>query len=63
LQAHPKDFPTADGHAPTLAEIHAAVQDAWLRAQRKAALEGAYQKLRARYHIVLPPPAGTAAKK
>lgn len=65
LKSHLKDFPTADGHTPSLAEIHAAVQDAWLRAQRKAAVDDAYQKLRARYRIVLPPPAtadGTAKK-
>ncbi len=60
LQTHAKEFPTTDGHTPTLAEIHPAVQDAWLRAQRRAALEATYQKLRERYHVVLPTPAPAA---
>lgn len=61
LQTHAKDFPMADGQPPTLAKIQAAVQDAWLREQRKQAVEAAYQKLRARYHVVLPAPAPSEA--
>ncbi len=65
LKTHAQNFRKPDGSTPALADIHQAVLDAWLLAQRKAAVEDAYQKLRARYHIILPPPAaatGTGAK-
>jgi hypothetical protein len=45
-----------DGRMPALAEVREAVQRAWFAARRKAVHEQFYQRLRARYTVVVEPP-------
>ncbi|HWA07999.1 MAG TPA: hypothetical protein VG838_00890 [Opitutaceae bacterium] len=56
LQQHPESF-RRQGNVPPLAEIRDAVQRAWEAARRKEANDAAYQKMRARYSIVIERPA------
>jgi hypothetical protein len=55
LRTHASAFPGADGRTPSLAEIREAVRVAWQRAQRQAAIDDAYQGMRARYEVVIEP--------
>jgi hypothetical protein len=49
------------GHLPALEEVEPDVKTAWRAAQRAEAWNKAYEKMRARYDLVLPaPPAGDA---
>jgi hypothetical protein len=61
LQQHPNDFKGPDGQIPDFDKIRQQVQDAWASAQRKAALDAAYEKLRARYTVKMPDVASSAA--
>ena len=45
-----------DGRIPALAEVREAVQREWLAARRKAVNEQFYQRLRARYTVVVEQP-------
>jgi peptidyl-prolyl cis-trans isomerase C len=45
-----------DGRVPVLAEVRQAVQREWFAARRKAVNEQFYQRLRARYTVVVEPP-------
>ena len=45
-----------DGRIPALAEVREAVQRAWLAARRKAVHEQFYQRLRARYTVIVEQP-------
>jgi len=45
-----------DGTLPPLADVRAAVVATWQADQRRQIADAAYQKLRARYVVVLPPP-------
>ena len=45
-----------EGRVPALAEVREAVQREWLAARRKAVNEQFYQRLRARYTVVVEPP-------
>jgi hypothetical protein len=45
-----------DGRIPALAEVREAVQREWLAARRKAANEQFYQRLRARYTVIVEQP-------
>jgi hypothetical protein len=45
-----------DGRGPALAEVREAVQRAWLAARRNAVHKQFYQRLRARYTVVVEPP-------
>jgi hypothetical protein len=49
-----------DGRGPALAEVREAVQREWFAARRKAVHEQFYQRLRARYTVVVEPPAATS---
>jgi hypothetical protein len=49
-----------DGRVPALAEVRQAVQRAWLVARRQAVNEQFYQRLRARYTVVVEPPKVTS---
>ncbi len=55
-------FKRADGTMPDFAEAKPAVQRAWLDAQRRAAADAAYEKMRARYTVVRQDQPGTQAK-
>jgi hypothetical protein len=52
LQKNPAQFKQADGSMPEFATVKDAVQRAWLDAQRQAAADAAYEKLRAHYTVV-----------
>lgn len=54
LETHPRLF-GGTGAPPPLAEIREAVLAAWRGDARAAAVDRAYQELRGRYRIVLPP--------
>jgi hypothetical protein len=49
-----------DGRMPALAEVREAVQRAWFAARRKAVQEQFYQRLRARYTVVVEQPQATS---
>ena len=51
-----------DGRLPPLAEVRPAVEREWLAARRKAQVETAYQERRARYTVVIEPPATSEDK-
>jgi hypothetical protein len=48
-----------DGRVPALAEVREAVQREWFTARRKAINEQFYQRLRARYTVIVEQPAAT----
>ena len=52
FQKNPAQFKSADGSMPEFAAVKDAVQRAWLDAQRQAAADAAYEKLRAHYTVV-----------
>jgi hypothetical protein len=52
FQKNPAQFKSADGSMPEFAAVKEAVQRAWLEAQRQAAADAAYEKLRAHYTVV-----------
>jgi hypothetical protein len=54
LQQHPNDFKGPDGQVPDFDKIRQQVKDAWVGAQGRAALDAAYEKLRARYTVKMP---------
>jgi len=52
FQKNPAQFKQMDGSMPEFAAVKDAVQRAWLDAQRQAAADAAYEKLRAHYTVV-----------
>jgi hypothetical protein len=52
FQKNPAQFKSANGSMPEFAAVKEAVQRAWLEAQRQAAADAAYEKLRAHYTVV-----------
>jgi len=61
LQKNAVTFRKPDGTLPTLAEAHDAVLAAWQADQRRQTANAAYEKLRARYTVVVEKPATPAA--
>ena len=55
--AHRADYRRPDGAIPPFAEVRQAVTSGWQAAQRKAAANAAYEKLRAHYKVTVETPA------